>query len=96
MAQRLPNRIEIEDREHAASEVVEIVLNATAAELAACMNLVQDLREKANVDVKDSAFKDALHEVLMAMRERAHELGIPNRIEDQTTRPLEVKLPSST
>lgn len=86
----LPNGIELEDREYAASEVFEILLEATARELAGCMNAIQRRREKASVETEPQTFQSGLHEAVMELRRRAEELGIPHKVEDQVTSPLDV------
>lgn len=86
----LPNGIEIETREYASSEVFNLVIEATARELAGCLEAIQRRREKANVEGEPQHFSSGLQEAIMVLKKRARELGIPHRVEDQVTTPLDV------
>lgn len=90
---KLPHGIEIEDREHTASEVVDLVLEGIRGELMACVNAIQDRLEKARVETEPQNFLNGLREANMMLKARANALGMPNRIEDAVTRPLDVSDP---
>lgn len=87
---KLPNGLEVQDREYAATEVVGLVLDATARELAGCIEAIQGRREKANVDAEADAVGAGLKEAILTLQERARDLGIPHLVDSQVTRPLDI------
>ena len=93
MTTKLPNGLSVEEREYAAAEVVELVLEATAAELSGCLNSLQERREQATVETEPQTFLDGLHAAARALRQRAQDLGIPHLVENQATAPIEVGRP---
>ncbi len=90
MAQ-LPNGLEVEEREYVALEVVQLLLEATARELAGCLEAIQARREQANVESEPTTFSGGLAEAIRVLRKRAQDLGIPHLVDGQVTRPLDVE-----
>lgn len=88
---KLPNKLSVENREYAASEVTELVIDATARELAACIERLQRRKEKATMEGEPTLFCSAIGEAILELRRRSRDLGIPHLVEDQVTTPLDLQ-----